>query len=218
MEEDAELPAVGLLEERPVEGCGQGPTPDVAEQDDAVQLERAERAVELLQGLVRRVHGDRGEALEPARVAGHELRVGVVHHPRDLGLRFLVGEEDIRRRERDDLHVDPHAVHVRQTLLGIGHGRLDPEEAGAPVLDDRPARRVLVEAELPRGVADLLEVRLRVVVGVEVEPEPLASRLAALRVLGEGGRRSERPHRSEKASSVHRERGGRTGRVRPPWP
>ena len=204
VEQDAELAAVGLLEERPVDRGGERPSPDVAEQDHALQLQRAEHPVELPERGVGSVHRDRGEALESVRVASDELRVAVVDHPRDLGLRLLVGEEDVGGRERDDLHVDAHPVHVRETFHGIGHRGLDAEEAGAPVLDDRPARGVLVEREFSRGVPDLLEVGLRVVVGVQVQLEGLRPWARSLGAGGHGGGgRPDGPYRLEKASSMH---------------
>jgi hypothetical protein len=145
------------------------PAPDVAQEDDAVQLQLVDGVVQLGEGGVGRVHRYRGERLEAPGMARDQLGIGIVHRPRHRGLAALVHEEDVRRRQRHDLDVDPDAVHFLQPLRGIAHRRCDAEEAGAPVLDDRASRGIVVEGEIATALADELEVRGRVVMRVQVE-------------------------------------------------
>ena len=169
MNEHAGLPPVAFREERPVGRVRERSATDVREEHDALQAQLVEGARELAKRAVRVVHRDGGEAQEPPGPLRDEVGVRVVHHARDLDLRPALGEEDVRGREREDLHVDAHAVHVLEALADVRHRRRDPEEARALVADDPLPGRARAEREVAAAPLDALEVRRRVVVGVEVE-------------------------------------------------
>jgi len=168
MQEDAELQLVGLLEERPVCRVGELAPADVAQEDDALEVQDIDRPVQLAHRGIRIVHRDRRERLESLRIRGDQLGVRVVDHARDRLLRGTLGEEHVRCGEREDRDVDAHPIHVRQPKDRIGHRCGDAEEPRAAVADDPLARGIRAEREVAAGALDPLEVRRRVVMGVNV--------------------------------------------------
>ncbi len=170
MDENANPPAVRLLEDRPVRGIGEGAAADVREHHDALHVELVHRAVKLVERRVGIVHRDRGEPEESPRVLLRERGVRVVGEPRDVGLGFSFDEVHVRCGEREDLGVDADPIHVLQALRDIGHRRRHAEESRALVPDDPLAGRAGPEGEVAAASLDALEIRGRVVVGVKVEP------------------------------------------------
>ena len=170
--EDAGLAAIGLLEEGAIGRVGELTPTDVRKEDHALHAELVEGALELAKRAVRIVHGDRGEPEEAAGMGPRELRVRVVHHPRDVALRLALDEIDVRRREREDLGVDADPIHVLQALRDVGHRRGHSEEPRASVADDPLSRRAGAEREVATAPLDALEILRGVVVRMKVEPHP----------------------------------------------
>ena len=162
------LPAIALLEERPVDRIGERASVDVGEHDDAVHAQLALRPVELAQRRIGIVHRDRCEALETrgcraASSAYASFTRRATSACRSGGAKYTFGVES-----DSDLDVDADAVHVLEALRGIGHRRRDAEEARPAVADDRATGRVGAERERAADVFDQTEERLRVVMGVQV--------------------------------------------------
>src|SRR5690349_1077017 len=80
-----------------------------------------------------------------------------------------LSKENIWRRERHDLNVDPDAIHVFQTFGYISHCGGDTKKTRAAISDNCLARGALVERKLRRQVANLIEVNRRIEVGMEIE-------------------------------------------------
>src|SRR5437868_4689712 len=95
MKKNAESHPVRFFEERPVRSRGQRLAADVAEQDHAVQFQIVNRAMKLIERVVRRVHWNRGEAFESLWMFGDEFGVGIVDRACDCWLVLCVCEEDV---------------------------------------------------------------------------------------------------------------------------
>ena len=170
MDEHADLPAVGFLEERPIDRIGERAPADVREHHDALHVELVHGPLQLAGGRIRVVHRDRREPEESPAVFLRELGVRVVSQSRDVRLRLPLDEVHIRSREREDLRVDADPVHVLEAFCHVGHRRGHAEEARAFVPDDPLAGRACAEREIAAASLDALEIRRRVVMRVKIEP------------------------------------------------
>src|SRR6266699_2903761 len=99
----------------------------------------------------------------------NQFSIGIVDQARDLRLMVCIREENIRRRERDNLNIDTHAIHVFKSLRHVGHGRRDAKETRAAIGDNRLPTRTLVEREFGREFANLFKVGRRIVMCVQIE-------------------------------------------------
>ena len=99
----------------------------------------------------------------------------------DAATRFASSSSSLGRDllvEPTALHVDADPVHILEAFCHVGHRRRHAEEARAPETDDRLTGRTGAEGEITTDLLDESEIRLRVVMGVEV-PARHAGRVVA---------------------------------------
>src|SRR5712692_10326474 len=99
----------------------------------------------------------------------NQFRVSVVDYPRDFRLMFGLSKEDIGRRQRNNFHVDAHAIHVFEPSRHVGHRRRNAKETRAAIDDYRLAGWTLGKGKLRRQLANLVEIDGWVVMRVKVE-------------------------------------------------
>jgi hypothetical protein len=210
VQENAKPHPVGFFEKRPVPFVRQRRAADIAQQNDAIQFQMVDGAMEFRQRRVGRIHRNRREGLEALGVFRDQIGVGVVHHSGHVGLAPGVGKEHVRRGEGDDFHIDADAIHVFDAFRDVRHRRRDAEEPGAVISDDRAARGVRRERELATGLSDLLEESRRVVVRVDVQLLRRCNRRGRLHRLGEDSDRAlrragdaDRTGRRQECSPIH---------------
>src|SRR5439155_9658115 len=111
-QKNAKVHSIGFFEERAIDRRSQRAPFYIAEQYHYVELQIIDRAMKLLERMIRRIHRNRGKSLEALGVSCDKLGVGVVECSRHFGLAALIGEEDVRGRQRDDFDIDAYAIHV----------------------------------------------------------------------------------------------------------
>src|SRR5690349_221785 len=169
MQKDTELHPVRFFKKRTVLGRRQRLPTDVAQQDYAVKFQRVDGTVELVECSVRCIHRNRCKALESFRMSSDEFGVGIVHHLRDRRLVFGVSEEDVRRRERNNLHIYPYAIHIFDTFGDISHRRRDAKKSRATMSDYRLTAGTGAERKLRRQIANCSKEFLSIKVRMQIK-------------------------------------------------
>jgi hypothetical protein len=106
-------------EDRPETRCRQVLAGDMGHDLDAAKPERFVQPVELGEGQLGSLERHRAEPREAVGIAAAHLGDLVVEDARRREAELRVGAViGLARRRRDRLNVDPHMVHVGDTLLG----------------------------------------------------------------------------------------------------